>query len=157
MPTLTGRVLFVLVVLSHCRRRIVHFNVTDHPTATWAAQQIVDAFPDGTAPRWLHRDRDTIYSERFRQRVAGMGIAEVVSAMEPLAESVRGTRDRLNPPRVCGSCDRAECVTSATHPHDVRALLSSKPDSPGAGEGHARSSFLYTRSSGRIGVHRAAS
>jgi putative transposase len=80
VPTLTGRVLFVLVVLSHCRRRIVHFNVTEHPTTTWAAQQVVEAFPDDTAPKWLHRDRDSIYSESFRRRVAGMDIAEVISA-----------------------------------------------------------------------------
>src|SRR5439155_21871966 len=80
VPTLTGRVLFVLIVLSHLRRRIVHFNITEHPTATWTAQQIVDAFPDDTAPRWLHRDRDSVYGEPFRGRVAGMGIAEVVSA-----------------------------------------------------------------------------
>jgi transposase InsO family protein len=80
VPTLTGRVLFVLMVLSHCRRRIVHFNVTEHPTATWTSQQIVEAFPHDTAPRYLHRDRDSIYSESFRRRVAGMGIAEVISA-----------------------------------------------------------------------------
>ena len=61
VPTLTGRVLFVLVVLSHHRRRIVHVNITEHPTAAWSAQQVVDAFPDDTAPRWLHRDRDRIY------------------------------------------------------------------------------------------------
>jgi hypothetical protein len=67
VPTLTGRVLFVLVVLSHCRRRIVHFNITEHLTATWATQQVVEAFPDDTAPRWLHRDRDRIYSEGFRR------------------------------------------------------------------------------------------
>ena len=54
VPTITGRVLFVLVVLSHHRRRIVHVNITDHPTATWSAQQVVDAFPDDTAPRWQH-------------------------------------------------------------------------------------------------------
>ena len=63
---------------------------------------------------------------------------------EPLAESVRRTRDRLNPPRVLGPCDRAQCITSATHPHDVRALLSSKPDSPGAGEGCAGSAAGVT-------------
>src|SRR5262249_29920694 len=80
VPTLTGRVLFVLVVLSHCRRRIVHFNITEHPTAAWAAQQVVEAFPHDTAPKWLHRDRDSVYSESFRRRVAGLGIAEVVSA-----------------------------------------------------------------------------
>jgi putative transposase len=80
VPTLTGRVLFVLIVLSHHRRRIVHVNITDHPTATWSAQQVVDAFPDDTAPSWLHRDRDGIYREVFQHRLAGMGIAEVVSA-----------------------------------------------------------------------------
>jgi len=55
-------VLFVLVLLSHERRRVVHVNVTEHPTAIWTAQQVVDAFPDHTTPRWLLRDRDSIYS-----------------------------------------------------------------------------------------------
>ena len=67
VPTLTGRVLFVLVVLSHQRRRIIHVNITAHPTATWSAQQVVDAFPDDTAPRWLHRDRDRIYGDVFQR------------------------------------------------------------------------------------------
>jgi transposase InsO family protein len=80
VPTLTGRVLFVLVVLSHHRRHIVHFNITEHPTATCSAQQVVDAFPDDTAPTWLHRDRDNIFGDVFRRRLAGMGITEVVSA-----------------------------------------------------------------------------
>ena len=62
VPTIIGRVLFVLALLSHHRRRIVHVNVTDHPTALWAAQQVVDVFPDDAAPRWLHRDRDALYS-----------------------------------------------------------------------------------------------
>src|SRR5437762_5183854 len=51
VPTVTGRVLFVLVVLMHHRRRIVHVNVTEHPTAAWTAQQIIEAFPHDTAPR----------------------------------------------------------------------------------------------------------
>jgi len=80
VPSLTGRVLFVMIVLSHVRRRIVHFNITEHPTAEWTAQQVIDAFPDDTAPRWMHRDRDSAYGETFRRRVASMGIAEVVSA-----------------------------------------------------------------------------
>ena len=80
VSTLTGRVLFVLVLLSHERRRVVHVNVTEHPTAAWTAQQVVDAFPHNLAPRWLLRDRDSIYSEVFRHRVAGLGIAEVVSS-----------------------------------------------------------------------------
>jgi hypothetical protein len=50
VPTAKLRVLFVLVVLAHHRRRVLHFNVTEHPTAAWTAQQIVDTFPDDTAP-----------------------------------------------------------------------------------------------------------
>src|SRR5262249_18408213 len=96
VPTLTGRVLFVVIVLSHLRRRIVHFNITAHPTAMWTAQQVVEAFPDDTTPKWLHRDRDGAYSETFRHRVAGMGIAEVVSApaspwQNPYAERAIGS------------------------------------------------------------------
>ena len=80
VPTVTGRVLCVFVVLLHDRRRIVHFNVTEHPTAAWTAQQVIDAFPHDTAPRWLLRDRDAIYGEAFRRRIAGMGIGEVLSS-----------------------------------------------------------------------------
>jgi putative transposase len=79
-PTLTGRTLFVFVVLHHHRRRIVHVNVTDHPTAAWTAQQMIEAFPNDTAPRWLLRDRDAIYGGTFQRRVAGMGISEVVAS-----------------------------------------------------------------------------
>jgi hypothetical protein len=80
VPTLMGRLLFVLVLLSHRCRRLVHINITDHPTAAWSAQQVVDAFPDDTAPRWLHRDRDRIYGDALQRRLACMGIAEVVPA-----------------------------------------------------------------------------
>jgi len=73
VPTVTGRILFVFVVLLHHRRRIVHFNITEYPTAAWTAQQVVGAFPEDTAPRWLLRDRNAIYREAFRQRVTGMG------------------------------------------------------------------------------------
>src|SRR5713101_7605860 len=80
VPTLTGRVLFVLVLLSHHRRRIVHLAITEHPTAMWTAQQIIEAFPDDSPPRWLLRDRDAIYSDVFRRRVASMGVSEVISS-----------------------------------------------------------------------------
>ena len=60
VPTANFRVLYVLVVLAHDRRRVVHFNVTEHPTAAWTAQQIIEAFPEETAPRFLFRDRDQI-------------------------------------------------------------------------------------------------
>ena len=80
VPTATFRVLFVFLVLAHDRRRTLHFNVTDHPSAEWTAQQLVEAFPWDTAPRYLLRDRDSIYGEYFRRRVRGMGIREVLIA-----------------------------------------------------------------------------
>jgi transposase InsO family protein len=80
VPTATFRVLYVFVVLAHDRRRVVHFNVTKHPTAAWTAQQMIEAFPEETAPRFLLRDRDRIYGEEFRRRVAGMRIEEVMTA-----------------------------------------------------------------------------
>jgi transposase InsO family protein len=80
VPTVTFRVLFVLVILTHERRRVVHFNVTEHPTAVWAGQQVVEAFPWEEAPRYLLRDRDCIYGAAFRQRVKHMSIKEVLIA-----------------------------------------------------------------------------
>ena len=78
------------------RRRILLLNTTGHPTAEWAAQQVVEAFPDDTAPRWIHRDRDRIYGAAFQGRLAGMGIAEIVSApaspwQNPYVERVIGS------------------------------------------------------------------
>jgi len=58
----------------------MHCNVTEHPTAQWTAQQIIEAFPFETAPRYLLRDRDRIYGRDFRRRVAGMGIEQVCTA-----------------------------------------------------------------------------
>src|SRR5215831_9503887 len=80
VPTAHLRVLFVLVVLAHHRRRVLHFNVTEHPTAAWTARQILEAFPDEAAPRYLLRDRDPVYGQAFRHRLKGLGISEVLAA-----------------------------------------------------------------------------
>jgi len=80
VPTVAFRVLFVLVILAHERRRVVHFNIMEHPTAVWTAQQIVEAYPWEAAPRYLLRDRDRIYGAAFRQRVKHLGIKEVLIA-----------------------------------------------------------------------------
>ena len=96
VSTLTGRVLFVLVLISHDRRRIVHVNVTEHPTSAWTAQQLVEAFPEDSAPRWLLRDRDSVYDDQVRRRIASLGITEVVSSplspwQNPYVERVIGS------------------------------------------------------------------
>ena len=82
VPTLTFKLLYAFVVMSHDRRRILHVNVTAHPTAVWTARQITEAFPWDEKLRYLHRDRDAVYGDAFRQRVAAMGMREVLSAKQ---------------------------------------------------------------------------
>jgi hypothetical protein len=84
VPTTRVRVLFVFSVLTNERRRIVHFNVTDSPSAAWTGQQIVEAFPWDTAPTFLLRDRDGIYGHEFVHRIESMDIKQVlISARSP--------------------------------------------------------------------------
>ena len=80
VPTIGFRVLYVFLVLAHERRRVVHFNVTAHPTAEWTAQQLREAFPFDQIPRYLLRDRDKIFGDDFRRQVSDMQIQEVLSA-----------------------------------------------------------------------------
>jgi putative transposase len=81
VPTATFRVLFVLVLLSHGRRRLVHFNVTEHPTAEWTARQLLEACGvEEEAPRYLIRDRDQVYGERFSRQAETLDIREAVIA-----------------------------------------------------------------------------
>ena len=80
VPTATFRMLFCFLVLGHDRRKVMHFNVTEHPTEQWTAQQIVEAFPYDEAPKYLIRDRDTIYGRSLQLRIKDMGIEEVIIA-----------------------------------------------------------------------------
>jgi putative transposase len=80
VPTITMKVLFVFIVLEHRRRQVLHFNVTEQPTAAWTSQQIVESFADRDAPRYLIRDRDSIYGDDVRLRISSMGIEELLSA-----------------------------------------------------------------------------
>jgi transposase InsO family protein len=82
VPTVLFQVLFVFVILSHDRRRVVHFGVTAHPTAEWAARQLLGSFPWDSAPRYLLRDRDGSYGERFREATDWLDIREVVTAAQ---------------------------------------------------------------------------
>ena len=79
VPTVTFRLLFVLVILEHDRRRIAHVAVTEHPTAAWTAQQLRNAFPDDHAPRYLLHDRDGAFAA-VATTVADMNIQTVRTA-----------------------------------------------------------------------------
>jgi putative transposase len=74
VSTATFRLLFVFLVLSHDRRRIVHFGVTSHPTAEWTVQQLRHAFPWDTAPRYILHYRDSCYGEPFHQTAPALNI-----------------------------------------------------------------------------------
>ena len=96
VPTLTFRLLYVFVVMRHERREIAHVNVTRFPSAAWTAQQMVEAFPFDTTPRYVIRDRDGIYGSDFRRRVHSLGIEQVITAyrspwQNPYVERVIGS------------------------------------------------------------------
>ncbi len=79
VPTATYRILFVLIILSHDRRRILHFNVTEHPTAAWTARQLLEACGLNEEPRYLLRDRDAIYGEVFHRQTTALGVKVITS------------------------------------------------------------------------------
>ena len=82
VPTIRFQVLYVFVILSLERRRLVFANVTANATAEWLGQQVVNAFPWDTAPKFLVRDRDGAYGFEFSRRTKGLGIREVKTAVE---------------------------------------------------------------------------
>jgi putative transposase len=80
VPTVFFDLLFVFVILSHDRRRVVHIGVTPYPTAEWVARQLLEAFPWNSAPRYLLRDRDGSYGQQFCEAANCLGILEVLTA-----------------------------------------------------------------------------
>jgi transposase InsO family protein len=122
VPTIRFQVLYVFLVLAHDRRRIVHFNVTAHPTAEWTGQQLREAFPFEQVPRYLLRDRDGIFGADFTKEVRDLGIKEVLSPP-------RSPWQRAYIERVIGSI-RRECLDSLEK--DTPAKRSVQP--PGLGQ-----------------------
>jgi len=138
VPSATFRILFCFVVLRHDRRIILHFNVTANPTAAWTAQQVVEAFPDDTAPRYMIRDRDGIYGHQFKNRIKHMGIEEVVTAprspwQNPYVERLIGSirRECLNHVIVLNERHLRRILTSYfAYYHESRAHLSLECNAP---------------------------
>ena len=138
VPTLRFQVLYVFLVLAHDRRRILHFGVTAHPTAEWTTQQLREAFPWDTAPRYLLRDRDRIFGDAFSKQVQDMVIEEVLSAprspwQRAYVERVIGTirRECLDHVIVFNEASLYRHVKSfVTYYHESRTHLSLGKDSP---------------------------
>ena len=102
VTTLTFKTLYVLVFIAHCRRELVHVNVTTNPTAAWVWRQLLEATSWRTRPRRLLRDRDAVYGHDFRQRAKGIGI-------DSIATPGRSPRANEIAERVIGNLGR-ECL-----------------------------------------------
>jgi putative transposase len=152
VATLRFQVLHAFLVLAHERRRIVHFNVTAHPTAEWTAQQLREVFSFDQIPRYLLRDRDRIYAE-FREDVKAMGIKDVLSAprspwqrayVERVISMIR--RERLDHVIALNEASLYRHVKSSlAHYHESRTHLSLAKDTARAPAG-ARGRGCHTAS-----------
>ena len=138
VPTVRFQVLYVFLVLAHERRRILHFHVTAHPTADWTAQQLRNAFPWDSVPRYLLRDRDRIFGDDFTRQVQDMGIEQVLSAprspwQRAFIERVIGTirRECLDHVIVFNEVGLYQQIKLFTaYYHESRTHLSLAKDSP---------------------------
>jgi transposase InsO family protein len=99
VPTATFRILYVWFVIHHDRRKILHFNVTEYPTAPWVIQQLRESFPYDTVPSYLVFDRDSIFAEKVVTSVRAMGI-------EPKRIAFRSPWQNGVAERWIGSCRR---------------------------------------------------
>ena len=140
VPTFRFQVLYVFLVLAHERRRILHFAVTAHPTAEWTAQQLREAFPWESAPRYLLRDRDRVFGDDFAEQVKAMGIKQVLSAprspwQRAYVERLIGTIRRECLDHVIVFNDRSLCNhlrVFCDYYHRTRTHLALEKDSPEA-------------------------
>ena len=138
VPTATFRILFCFLILLHDRRKVVHFNVTASPSGPWATQQIIEACPFDEAPRFLLRDRDSIYDGRFRRRVRGMGMEEILIAprapwQNPYVERIIGSirRDCLDHVIILGECHLRKILSRYfAYYHEDRTHLALKRNAP---------------------------
>src|ERR1700726_1920112 len=138
VPTIGFRLLYVLVILGHHRRRILSFGVTSHPTAAWIARQITDAFPWTEAPRCLIRDRDAVYGQVVTRRLKSMGIRDRPTAprspwqngyVERLIGSIR--RECLDHLVVFGEVHLRRIVSAyVSYYNEARTHLALNKDAP---------------------------
>ena len=138
VPTVSFRLLFVLVILRHERRHLISLSVTDHPTAEWIARQLTDAFPWDEAPAYMIRDRDGCYGRAVTKRLAAMAIRDHPIAprspwqnghAERLIGSIR--RECLDHLVVFGEAHlRRILATYAAYYNECRTHLSLDKDSP---------------------------
>ena len=138
VPSLTFQVLYVFIVLSHRRRQVLHFNVVDSPSARWTGQKLREAFAFTSPPKYLLRDRDTIYGLEFQARTIALGLEEVQIAprspwQSPYVERLIGSvrRECLDHVIVLGKAHLHGLLTSYfSYYHRSRTHLALNKDAP---------------------------
>lgn len=138
VPTITCRLLYVLVFLSHDRRKIIHINVTDHPTSVWATHQLANAFYNGDTSKFLIRDRDKISGSAFMQSVLALGVRQILTTyrspwqngyIERVIGSIR--RECLHHMVIVNETDRRGILQSFIHYYNTQRIhLGIGKDSP---------------------------
>jgi putative transposase len=138
VPTITFSVLYCFFVINHDRRRILHFNVTKHPTSFWIVQQLREAFPFGSAPRFVIFDRDAKYGLEVPSAVRSLMVNPVRTSLESPWQN--GVAERW-----IGSCrrDLLDHIIAVDERHLKRllseySLLPRGPHASRTGEGNAR-------------------
>ena len=151
VPTITFRLLFVLIMLAHDRRRLVHVAVTAHPTAAWTAQQLRNAFSENDAPRYLLHDRDSVFAD-VATTIDRMNIQEVRTAprspwqnayVERVIGSIR--RECLDHVVVVNASGLHRLLTAyVTYYHLARTHLALEKDAPASRPVTALGSIVAT-------------
>src|SRR5246127_3587632 len=138
VPTISFGVLYCFFVIRHHRRRILHFNITKHPTSGWIIQQLREAFPFGAAPRFLIHDRDAKYGTEVPAAIRSLKINAVRTSVEsPWQNGVAERWGGELPPRAARLCDCSQRAAPEAAAFRVRLLPSRRPHAPWAGQGNA--------------------
>ena len=145
VPTISFRILYVFLILSHDRRRVVHFNITSHPTVEWTSRQLLHAFPYDSAPQYILRDRDSIYGGIVQQQLKELGIQQVIIAprspwQSPYVERLIGSIRRGCLDHIIAINEESLRVTLRSYfsyYHDSRCHLGLNKDSPEPREAQA--------------------
>jgi len=139
VPTLTFGVIYCFFIIAHDRRRVLHFNVTRHPSSAWVSQQLREAFPYDAAQKYLIHDRDAIFNAGVRETIEAIGLKSMRTAFKSpwqngVAERFVGScrRDLLDHVIVLNEHHLKRLMTEyIRYYHDDRAHLGLAKQTPG--------------------------
>jgi hypothetical protein len=138
VPTITFGMLYCFFVIGHDRRRILHCNITKHPTSCWIIQQLRVAFPFATAARSLIHDRDAKYGRAVPAAIRSWKINAVQTSFASPWQNVRRALGGELAPRAARPWDCSQRTASEVAPFRVRFLPSRRSHAPWTGQGNAR-------------------